>query len=208
MNDMTPHTDRLHGDDWVAFMGPPLGFADPVVCRVAEVDDRLRIVELRLGGGGRPVTARALRELPISAMEQLVGSAVQNAGTGADKEPAWVTWSFDALMQFLQQEPEPEPLDPELASRWMAVLYGMIDGEPRYVLKQDPALDWTKGQGITDEFLFKVGEAYDAAIQRGEPPAKSISATTGASQKTVHAWIYQARQRGVIAPAQGKGRIK
>lgn len=194
--------------DWVAFAGPPLGLGRAVVCRLAEVDGRVRIVELQLDGGGQPVAGSALRQLPISAMERVAGSVIRADGPKPDGQTLEVMWSLEDLRRILSDAPVPQWSDAALPGPPPIVLFGRANDQLTYVMKHDPPLDWSKGQVLTDAFLHSVGGAYDAAIQRGESPAKSIAEATGASQKTVQSWVYQGRKKGVIAPAQGKGRIK
>jgi hypothetical protein len=163
----------------------------------------VRIVELQLDGGGKPITGASLRQLPISAMEQVAASALRTDG-----HAHVAVWTHDGLKQLLKDAPEPQPSDLKFPGPDLVVLYGQENGQVMYQVKHSPPIDWSKGQAITDEFLRLVGDAYDSAIQRGESPAKSIAEATGASQKTVQSWVYQGRLKGVIAPAQGKGRIK
>jgi hypothetical protein len=210
---MSEHAHAQDSDlpsrDWVAFIGSPLGFTDAVVCRLAEVDGRVRIVELRISGGEEPIAAAALRQLPLSAMERVAGTVLRVTDANAESKTVEVLWSLDSLSELLKDAPAPLSSDSKLPGPPLIALYGRgVNGQLTYVMKHDPPIDWSKGQAITDEFLRSVGGAYDAAIQRGESPAKSIAEATGASQKTVQSWVYQGRRRGVIAPAQGKGRIK
>lgn len=207
--DAHPQETVLTGRDWVAFVGPPLGFPDALVCRLAEVDGRVRIVELRISGGDEPLAPAALRQLPLSAMERVAGTVLRVPSATADSTTFEVLWSLESLSKHLKDEPKPQSGALNLPGPPPIVLYGRgANGQLTYVMKNDPPIDWRRGQAITEEFLHSVGGAYDAAIQRGESPAKSIAKATGASQKTVQSWVYQGRQKGVIAPAQGKGRIK
>lgn len=196
---------RASSDGWVAFAGPPLGFGAPVMCRVAEIGGRHRIIELRLAGG--PIDGAALRGLPISAMEQLIASAIRATVLNAADPSRDFMWSDANDPDLLKQLGRPGTEQAEQAQRRLIIMDRHADYRT-WVIEKDPTLEWRRGMAITDDFLRDVGAAYDAAIQRGEAPAKTIAASIGASQKTVQSWIYQGRLKGVIAPAQRKGRIQ
>ena len=59
--------------------------------------------------------------------------------------------------------------------------------------------------GLSDEFLARVGRAYVAASLRGEPPNKTIAADVHTSPRSVERWVYEARRRGVMPPARAAG---
>lgn len=54
--------------------------------------------------------------------------------------------------------------------------------------------------GLTDDFLRSVADNYAWAVSCRQRPAPMISAQTGYSVRTVHAWIRKARDRGILAP--------
>lgn len=59
---------------------------------------------------------------------------------------------------------------------------------------------------MNDDFYREVGRWYATAVTLGQRPAKSIADATGRPVTTVHRWIREARQRGVMPPSAGKGR--
>ena len=69
-----------------------------------------------------------------------------------------------------------------------------------YRLDSGPGSD-----GLTDGFLARVSRAYAAAVARGESPNKIIAADVFASPRSVERWVYEARRRGVMPPARGRG---
>jgi hypothetical protein len=69
-----------------------------------------------------------------------------------------------------------------------------------YRLTEPPGPD-----GLSDEFLSRVGRAYVAASLRREPPNRTIAADVHASPKSVARWVYEARRRGVMPPARARG---
>lgn len=222
---------RTPSEGWVLFAGPPLGFPGPVYCRVADVEGVLRVVDLHLSGGDQPVSAAAVRQLPLARMEAAAAAKIRRSdpddGEAAelddtdravgswDEVNRWHTWLVNVLFQKVESEKgggwltlrdaHTTPTRWEDGSLWIATSGG--EGDARFEQPQVIHLEYKSGQRLTDEFLRSVGAAYEAALTRGEPPAKAISDATGAEQKTVQSWLYQGRRRGVIAPAQGKGRI-
>jgi len=72
--------------------------------------------------------------------------------------------------------------------------------DANYRLTSPPGPD-----GLSDEFLSRVGRAYVAASLRGEPPNKTMATDVHASPRSVERWVYEARRRGVMPPARAKG---
>jgi hypothetical protein len=77
---------------------------------------------------------------------------------------------------------------------------GLRESEREFRLTSGPTA------GLTDDFLHDVGRAYNAAILRGERPNVAIKEQTGYPLKTVQRWVFTARQRRIMTPADKKGR--
>ncbi len=56
-----------------------------------------------------------------------------------------------------------------------------------------------------DSFFEAVAFEYRRAIASGKPPAPTISIKTGRPVPTVHGWVREARRRGFLPSAKGKG---
>jgi hypothetical protein len=63
------------------------------------------------------------------------------------------------------------------------------------------------GPRYPDGFYRKVSAAYTRLAHEGRPPAETLAATNGVPKTTVNRWVREARRRGLLAPAGGKGRI-
>lgn len=69
--------------------------------------------------------------------------------------------------------------------------------DSEYRLTSGPGVD-----GLSDAFLGRVKQAYNAAVARGDhAPNKTISADCNHPYRTVTRWVYEARKRGVMPPA-------
>ena len=55
---------------------------------------------------------------------------------------------------------------------------------------------------LTDEFLGEVATCYRAAVDERANPGVSIACRYHVPVATAHRWIYEARQRGVMAGGQ------
>lgn len=64
----------------------------------------------------------------------------------------------------------------------------------------------TPPEGLTDDFLRQVAEAYEIAVNRSEHPAPAIATVAGVSVSAVRKWVYTARKRGLMGPGQ-QGRV-
>jgi hypothetical protein len=57
----------------------------------------------------------------------------------------------------------------------------------------------------SDGFYGDVAAAYHRAVLRRLAPAQTIAEANGVPVTTVHRWIREARRRGSLPPARGKG---
>jgi len=183
------------------------GIPGRVYFRLQEVDGHLRLTELYLDGRGEPLPPSAVRRLPIQMLEQWAAAAptarARLGVIGPDlsrlaaffsttfgKASHWVADSFRAQVEGSDVRQVPYPKET-----------GASAAPPPLELEV-PA----DGR-LTDQFLTDVARAYDAAVARRLAPANALGELAGVSPRTVHRWVYTARQRGLMAPATSKGRI-
>ena len=181
----------------------------PLYVRLQPEGERLAITELYLDGRGQRLTPQQVRTLPLAALESLIladdGDAdirdrlnlagpdlsrlASHYATTYEKGGHWVADSMAA------QRPD------------SAVPQAPMGPDPKRQRESTAAKLSAPEDGLTDEFLRQVADAYNAAISRRKPPAKTLSAQAGVSPRSVHRWIYTARQRGLLGPATSRGRI-
>lgn len=191
-----------------------------VYLRLQMIDGRPRMTGLFIEGLGEPIPAAGLRTFPVQMFEQMVGGvpdvesylerkpgpdlsrlAAWFAATGDEIEAMpdnWVKQSFLAQEEGsgVPQAPEPEQLADFDASNDI----GSVEGVPM------PTLDAPR-DGLTDDFLGQVAQAYDAAVRARKPPATTLAEMTGYSRRTVESWFLKARKRGLMPPATSRGRV-
>jgi hypothetical protein len=190
-----------------------VGFPGPVYFRIQDIGDgRRRMTELYIDGRGAPITAGALRGFPIQWLThraaEMTARADRSGIAGPDisrlaahfasmwtagaRARHWVRDSFEAQMpgsSVTQARMPKERLDEDDENYATVSIESPADGR------------------LTDEFLRDVAAAYKLAINRREPPAKTIAAAAHVSDRTVHRWVYTARKRGLMEPAKSRGRI-
>jgi hypothetical protein len=71
--------------------------------------------------------------------------------------------------------------------------------------KHELRLRVPKTRRYPDEFFEKVASLYWRCVAGGIAPAPAIAWANKQRRTTVHAWIKEARQRGVLAPARKQG---
>lgn len=181
-------TQLTKGGGWLRFPWPGVG---TVFIRCAEVDGRVRAVELYIDGGGEPIQAGALRRLPLGL---------------AEHEGAITREMFPSLMIPSSGQ---QALD---LSGPAAAFFATIDSVSARIRggAPKPEADFTLSapqDGLTDAFLSDVGKAYHVAVKRRLPPATELARQAGVSVRTAQSWIYKARKRGLMPPASHRGRI-
>ena len=165
--------------------------------------------EVYLEGEGRHIEAADLRNIPLRALEteilanggqqwmsahaeilapDLATLARYYATTfGRRGSDNWVAQSFIA------QTPDGAALRPPQADSPEPVRHSPV-----------PPLAAPGMEGLTDEFLAHVAGAYRAAVASRKQPGPELARQAGVPVRTVHRWVYIARQRGIIAPAARK----
>lgn len=101
------------------------------------------------------------------------------------------------------------------ATHWVAQSYWANfpkSGVKQAPMGKEPAPDdWqeqagprleTPPEGLTDDFLRQVAEAYASAVKRGKHPAPAIANASGVSVSAVRKWVYTARKRKIMAAGQ------
>jgi hypothetical protein len=71
----------------------------------------------------------------------------------------------------------------------------------------EPPSNWWTTEGrheLSDEFLAQIAEEY---LRLGRGYAKQMAITYRTGERTVRSWVDKARERGILGPAPGKGRI-
>jgi 8-oxo-dGTP pyrophosphatase MutT (NUDIX family) len=205
VEDETPGVQVSYGNGgWVrvdhSYMPGPL-----YLRLVADDEGQWHTRELYLEGEDRHVEAADLRRLPLAALETVIladgGSNIVASkaripgpdlatlasyfGTtfGSVAEHHWIAQSLRA------QLPEGEALRVTRVQ------------DPRPVARPDVPPLAPPEEGLTDDFLTHVAAAYVAAVKKGQNQAPELARQAGRPARTVHRWIYIARQRGLLPPA-------
>jgi hypothetical protein len=79
----------------------------------------------------------------------------------------------------------------------------------RSVLKvlTDEMVERFRSEGPTDEALWWVSYLYRLAAVVGEPPTKMVERELDLSQSTAQRWVRTARERGLLPPSEGPGKV-
>lgn len=181
------------GPGWARYFSPEMRTSNLVVLmrigfprnhEPGSWDDRsspLVIREIQLAAG--EITATFLRKLPIERIGLAVNhpmhhrqlSRYVNRMTFVSVPPSGL-WR-DSLPEI----PRPENPDLEIA----------VPGDVR---KRRP-----------DEFYYKVADAYLWLAARSQSPARDLASKNNVPVTTVHRWVKEARARGLLPPAIGRG---
>jgi hypothetical protein len=170
----------------------------------ADAEGHWHAREMYLDGEARPIEAADLRRLPLAAVETVVlADGGDNVIASRARIPApdlstlasyyaasfgtaddWVADSFRAQL-------------PDGAS--LRVPKAPAD---KPVKRPDVGPLSAPEHGLTDEFLRHVAAAYVAAVEAGKSPAPELARQCGRPARTVHRWVYIARQRGFLPPGR------
>jgi len=77
-------------------------------------------------------------------------------------------------------------------------------GDP---FRLEPPIDWWMLEGrreLTDEFLAEVSAEY---LRLGRGYAKPMAIQYRTTERTIKSWIDKARERGILGPSAGRGRL-
>ncbi len=188
------------GAGWLSFEHPGLG---TVRARFTEIDQHWRLTELYIDGNDLPIQTGALRRLSLGELEAFIEQFPYRrllpglqADVVADGEPAHRV--VDLRRQFTEDDAQARRLKLRMRKRFGDHADDPLGPQPTLAAPVD---------GLTDAFLGDVARSYGWAVAHGRPPAKELARQAGVSQRTVQAWVYKARKRGLMAPAKTRGRI-
>lgn len=187
------------------------GLPGPLYVRLhQDADGRWVTTELYLDGRGRPITAAALRELPVSFIEAAV-QADERSRRELDDRSRVVAVDLSTAASYYATTFGRKP------DHWVAdMLRGQVPGSgapkpPRaksgIELRRSevPPLQRPADGRLTDDFLRQVARSYDAALSRGARPAIALADEADVPAQTIRRWVYLARKRGIMPPGrQGK----
>lgn len=167
---------------------------------------RLMLSTIVVTSGDEGLSGRVWRRVPLVKLEHLLApltatnltipqqrlidqlrAAFQDA---ADTEP-----QLDALVDYFEKG---RPID-DLIERMIRETPKIIS--PRAAKgrkKATPPVTRPPEGRITDEFLEQVAESYRYYSSIGQRPAQEIAEAGGVPVKTVHRWVYEARQRDIL----------
>jgi len=173
-------------------------------------DRRLRIYTAVLSAD-EPITEDLWRDVPISGIEHhlvsyawLSSPEIDRALEALKQKMAVDGFTVQALEDYFASTPPLEVHGMIPSAAWgrkaSVALRGqtLVDGKP---LVDQFDLKRPESGVLTDDFLRNVAGFYMAMVEVKESPAPIIAARTGASVRTVHGWIAEARKRGFLPPA-------
>jgi hypothetical protein len=211
-----------------------LGLPGRLYVRLARTGETVRITEVYIDGDNEPIAPGAARRLPLAFIEQNAAAGIGSEldAVGPDLSRLATTYGViipgdyegrrcsecsaplkgdQARAEALGRE---EALTDWLALSWYSQLPDSGIPQPARVRRprraksklEEPRLS-APTDGLTDQFLGDVAEAYRRAVKLRQPPAKTLAALAGVDARTVHSWVYKARKRGIMPPAAKRGRI-
>lgn len=199
-----------HGNGgWVRFDASD--WTGPVYVKFTEDDGRLVAREIYIDPRGGELRSADLRQLDVSRLAALAGTdwndpvrlanrndpgpdlsrLASHFSTRYPSKSDWVGQSY------LAQLPGSGVKAPRMGATVLP--RGVEDRSPPTPLRAPE-------HGLTDAFLREVADAYGAAVERREHPAKALADQAGVDVRTVHSWVYKARKRGIM-PATKRGSV-
>ncbi|MEU7807893.1 hypothetical protein AB0B18_15715 [Micromonospora chalcea] len=137
-----------------------------------------------------PLTASALRALPIGRIEAAINKADLPADLFSDER------RDDGFgVQFAPVDAELAAYLDETEHRWMSWSRSQPTTPAREPLSRPDGTD-------PDAFSRRVAQAYAVAVESTSAPAKALADEAQVPVTTVHRWIREARQRGHLPPAR------
>jgi 8-oxo-dGTP diphosphatase len=162
--------------------------------------------EVYLEGIGRHVEAADLRNIPLRALETEILANGGQKWMAAHAEiiaPDLGTLASYYATTFGRHAPRNWVVDSFAAQT--------LQGASARASRQDPAEPITHNpvpplsapgpEGLTDEFLRHVAAAYRVAVASRKQSGAELAAQAGVPVRTVHRWVYLARQRGFLPRA-------
>jgi hypothetical protein len=212
-------------DGWTQISGEGLNLPGTVYVRMTPVDGQRRVTEVYFDGRGEPIGGEAMRRFPLQRIETFLARWKGDRGyrfRGPDLSRLARSYATQWVSAFTGRRcgtcsgPLENGLETALTD-WIALSWyaqyedsgieqAPLQDQGRRKLEPTPVLS-APAEGLTDAFLTDVARAYSAAVGQGQPPALTLAKLAGVKPKTVHSWVYKARQRGLMDPATRKGRI-
>ena len=177
----------------------------PLYLRLTRQDDgRYQVTELYFDGRGKPLTARMLRELPLAQLE----SVALDHPPFHDDYPQVVGVDLSTLASYFGHTFS------RRATHWVAQSqhdYGKVprakDPDLTRRPKRTAPLSAPEDGRLSDKFLGRVADAYNAAVSDGDRrPAVTLAEQASVAPDTARRWIYLARKGGHLPPGR-QGRI-
>lgn len=190
---------------WIRVDDPEL--PGPLFARLRpdQKDGRWIVTETYIDGRGRPVTGDMLRRLDIATIEALANADANTlrarAGYSAVQLSEAASYYAYSVGNSRRRDWARDMLLSQLPGNEIAQVQRREDkGDPMYA--DVPPLRAPEN-GLTDDFLREVARAYNASLNRKErSPAQSLATQAGVPVRTVHRWIYTARQRRIMEPGR------
>jgi hypothetical protein len=193
---------------WIRVDDPQL--PGPLFARLQpdQKDGRWVVTEVYIDGRGRPVTGGIFRRLDIATIEALANTEANTLRARAELPAVRLSEAASYYAYGVGNRPRRNWAIDMLLSQFPDNDIAQVErredvGDPMYA--HVPPLRAPEG-GLTDDFLREVARAYSAALLRKErSPAQSLAQQAGVPVRTVHRWIYTARQRRIMERGrQGK----
>lgn len=179
------------GAGWARYFSPGVPRGNRVLLRIGFVD--------RPEADQPPSGSLGVRELHFFVGGQLAAQIVRDLPFGRIANAVNQPRHYEILSQhveWLTSLPKPKP------GLWESELPELIP---------DPAPDLriavpTGQQRRSDEFYLHVANAFAWLSAHGTRPAAELAEANDVPVTTVHRWVKEARARGVMPPAAGRGR--
>lgn len=173
-----------------------------------ENEGRAKPVEFYYDGRGHEVTAKILRDLPLT---NIVAFALDGHADWLDRSLGSYGPNLSLLATYFATGFGSQAKH-WVADSWRAQVpgSGVLNPKPgkappRMAPAERPVPLQAPENGLTDTFLRSVAENYAWATRRRLRPAPELARMAGVSPRTVHGWVAKARDRGIMPPARKGG---
>jgi 8-oxo-dGTP pyrophosphatase MutT (NUDIX family) len=165
--------------------------------------------EVYLEGDGRYIEAADLRNIPLRAIETEVLANGGQQWMSAHAEivaPDLGTLASYYATTFGRRAPDNWVVGSFAAQTPQGASIRAPRQEPSEPMTHSPVAPLTTPgpDGLTDDFLRHVAAAYRAAVVSRKQPGPELAAQASVPVRTVHRWVYIARQRGILPRAARK----
>ena len=179
------------------------GMPGPIYLRYRSNSGRPVLTEFYIDGRGREIPPGLFRELDPTGF---TAWAMRGESDWLERSPRYPGPDLSRLASYFRSSGFSRQIAHWVADSWRAQIPdGPVKQAP---MMRDPKTDAEPSapepvkppDGLTDGFLATVADNYAWALRNRRRPAPMIAAQTGASVRTVHAWIRKARDRRILAP--------